>query len=188
VIPKKPRPTTDRITTKDFVPPDVSGLSKREARLVKNRAAAFLSRQRKREEFECMEMSVPISFRIIPDHSSLTHLFFLSLSHSRVAELEQENARLLAITRSASPEDNAVAENDRLKAELAAAQERERQLCAQLHKAKLSSPSNIKPEPLDTQCSLSAAASRPLQSSPHKSSASFGLMVCLHPVLRPSTS
>ena len=50
---KKPRATT---STKDFVPPDVSGLSKREARLVKNRAAAFLSRQRKREEFENMEM------------------------------------------------------------------------------------------------------------------------------------
>jgi hypothetical protein len=48
---KKSRPTT-----KDFVPPDVSGLSKREARLVKNRAAAFLSRQRKREEFESMEV------------------------------------------------------------------------------------------------------------------------------------
>ena len=50
---KKPRASA--ISTKDFVPPDVSGLSKREARLVKNRAAAFLSRQRKREEFECME-------------------------------------------------------------------------------------------------------------------------------------
>lgn len=35
-----------------FVPPDTSGLTKREARLVKNRAAAFLSRQRKREQFE----------------------------------------------------------------------------------------------------------------------------------------
>ena len=46
----------ERVSTKDFVPPDVSGLSKREARLVKNRAAAFLSRQRKREEFEHMEM------------------------------------------------------------------------------------------------------------------------------------
>lgn len=44
------------MSTKDFVPPDVSGLSKREARLVKNRAAAFLSRQRKREEFESMEV------------------------------------------------------------------------------------------------------------------------------------
>lgn len=51
-VSKKPRAT---ISTKDYVPPDVSGLSKREARLVKNRAAAFLSRQRKREEFECME-------------------------------------------------------------------------------------------------------------------------------------
>lgn len=48
----------ERTSTKDFVPPDVSGLSKREARLVKNRAAAFLSRQRKREEFETMEMYV----------------------------------------------------------------------------------------------------------------------------------
>lgn len=46
------------ISTKDWVPPDVTGLNKREARLVKNRAAAFLSRQRKREEFELMEMCV----------------------------------------------------------------------------------------------------------------------------------
>jgi hypothetical protein len=57
-VTKKPRGTGERITTKDFIPPDVSGLSKREARLVKNRAAAFLSRQRKREEFETMEMYV----------------------------------------------------------------------------------------------------------------------------------
>jgi hypothetical protein len=34
---KKPRPAGERITTKTFVPPDVTGLSKREARLVKNR-------------------------------------------------------------------------------------------------------------------------------------------------------
>jgi hypothetical protein len=34
---KKARVIGERITTKDFVPPDVSGLSKREARLVKNR-------------------------------------------------------------------------------------------------------------------------------------------------------
>ena len=53
--PKKAR-NGERVSTKDFVPPDVTGLSKREARLVKNRAAAFLSRQRKREEFENMEM------------------------------------------------------------------------------------------------------------------------------------
>ncbi|KAF8598235.1 hypothetical protein BDV93DRAFT_340897 [Ceratobasidium sp. AG-I] len=58
-IPPAPTPTPKRaraqISSKDFVPPDVSGLSKREARLVKNRAAAFLSRQRKREEFEELE-------------------------------------------------------------------------------------------------------------------------------------
>ena len=57
-VTKKPRAIAERINTKDFVPPDVSGLSKREARLVKNRAAAFLSRQRKREEFEFMEVYV----------------------------------------------------------------------------------------------------------------------------------
>ena len=57
VVSKKPR-SGERISTKDFIPPDVSGLSKREARLVKNRAAAFLSRQRKREEFENMEVYV----------------------------------------------------------------------------------------------------------------------------------
>lgn len=56
-VPRK-RAVGERISSKDFVPPDVSGLSKREARLVKNRAAAFLSRQRKREEFELMEMYV----------------------------------------------------------------------------------------------------------------------------------
>ena len=54
---QNPKPR-ERMSTKDFVPPDVSGLSKREARLVKNRAAAFLSRQRKREEFELMEVYV----------------------------------------------------------------------------------------------------------------------------------
>jgi hypothetical protein len=57
-VTKKPRASGERISSKDFIPPDVSGLSKREARLVKNRAAAFLSRQRKREEFESMEMYV----------------------------------------------------------------------------------------------------------------------------------
>ncbi|KAG9312110.1 hypothetical protein JVU11DRAFT_7397 [Chiua virens] len=38
---KKGRGTGERITTKDFVPPDVTGLSKREARLLKNRAACL---------------------------------------------------------------------------------------------------------------------------------------------------
>lgn len=54
-VKKSRAPPSGPISTKDFIPPDVSGLTKREARLVKNRAAAFLSRQRKREEFECLE-------------------------------------------------------------------------------------------------------------------------------------
>ena len=81
---KKPRPAGERISTKDFIPPDVSGLSKREARLVKNRAAAFLSRQRKREEFENMEMCVAVS----PSRPSSTklnpfHLFFRTHTQPR---------------------------------------------------------------------------------------------------------
>lgn len=59
---KKPRASGERVSAKDFRPPDVTGLSKREARLVKNRAAAFLSRQRKREEFENMEVWVSMRF------------------------------------------------------------------------------------------------------------------------------
>lgn len=53
----KPFPVIDTSATHSslFVPPDTSGLTKREARLVKNRAAAFLSRQRKREQFELLE-------------------------------------------------------------------------------------------------------------------------------------
>jgi hypothetical protein len=62
----KKRSVGERIHSKDFIPPDVSGLSKREARLVKNRAAAFLSRQRKREEFECMEVYVTFASTIHP--------------------------------------------------------------------------------------------------------------------------
>ncbi|CEH11856.1 Basic-leucine zipper domain [Ceraceosorus bombacis] len=53
----QPFPVIDTSATHSslFVHPDTSGLTKREARLVKNRAAAFLSRQRKREQFEELE-------------------------------------------------------------------------------------------------------------------------------------
>lgn len=69
---------TERVSTKDFIPPDVTGLSKREARLVKNRAAAFLSRQRKREEFENMEMYAFFLF-----FSFLSNCFFFEFpAHS----------------------------------------------------------------------------------------------------------
>ncbi|WFD34911.1 hypothetical protein MCUN1_001756 [Malassezia cuniculi] len=48
-----------------FIPPDTSGLTKREARLVKNRAAAFLSRQRKREQFEELGGKCKIMARLV---------------------------------------------------------------------------------------------------------------------------
>ncbi|KAF8653333.1 hypothetical protein AX16_004033 [Volvariella volvacea WC 439] len=159
----KKRAVGERISSKDFIPPDVTGLSKREARLVKNRAAAFLSRQRKREEFESMEV--------------------------RVAELEQENARLLALTQngnSPSPdrdqESPLVNEVEQLRAQLAAAKEREQQLNAELA-AKASVPSSASPIKVESQepsFSLSSA-SRSASSipAPYKSGASLGLMVLL---------
>ena len=93
------------MSTKDFVPPDVTGLSKREARLVKNRAAAFLSRQRKREEFEQMEMCVifpAVLFSVVLLNQVLFFFLFL-YSRRRVAELEQENSQLRALAESFSP-------------------------------------------------------------------------------------
>ncbi|KAF5380508.1 hypothetical protein D9615_004685 [Tricholomella constricta] len=157
-ITKKPRAAGERISSKDFIPPDVSGLSKREARLVKNRAAAFLSRQRKREEFETMEI--------------------------RVAELEQENARLLALTQNASrvpssPSNDSelLSEIEMLKAQLAAAKERESQLSAQLV-SKSQVPAIKVEEATDLQVPMSPSP-RSSAPSPHKSGASLGLMVLL---------
>lgn len=142
---RKPR---ERISTKDFVPPDVSGLSKREARLVKNRAAAFLSRQRKREEFECMEV--------------------------RVAELEQENARLLALAHGeGSP---VVSEVELLRARLAAAEQRTQQLSAQLKQAE-SQPPAVKVEATEPELPSPVSRASPLYTN--KSGAGLGLMVLL---------
>ncbi|KAF8806562.1 hypothetical protein BYT27DRAFT_7224311 [Phlegmacium glaucopus] len=156
----KKRAVGERIHSKDFVPPDVSGLSKREARLVKNRAAAFLSRQRKREEFECMEI--------------------------RVAELEQENARLLVLAQNGSlsapqqaPSDKElVSEVEQLKAELAAVKERERTLSAQLATKATARDVPIKVEATEPHFSFSSPP-RPTVTSAHKSGASLGLMVLL---------
>ncbi|KAG6889093.1 hypothetical protein C0992_006421 [Termitomyces sp. T32_za158] len=152
-VPKKPRASSERVNSKDFIPPDVSGLSKREARLVKNRAAAFLSRQRKREEFELMEV--------------------------RVAELEQENARLSALAQNGSPaspttscDQEYISQIDDLKAQLASAKERERRLTAELAKSKENESSTMRfEETADSQLPLST------RSSATKSGASLGLMV-----------
>ncbi|KAJ3748624.1 hypothetical protein DFH05DRAFT_583222 [Lentinula detonsa] len=151
------RSVGERISAKDFIPPDVSGLSKREARLVKNRAAAFLSRQRKREEFESMEI--------------------------RVAELEQENARLLAMTQipesfshpDSQPKHELASEVELLRAQLANAQQRELELSQEL-----ASKSTIRNSPVKIEAVEPSFASPPPRSqSPHKSSASLGLMVLL---------
>ncbi|CAK5281675.1 unnamed protein product, partial [Mycena citricolor] len=150
------RTVGERIHSKDFKPPDVTGLSKREARLVKNRAAAFLSRQRKREEFELMEV--------------------------RVAELEQENARLLAL---ASGSDGArqreesgeglVSEVEQLRAQLLAAEKRERELNAELsaQSASHEAPTAVKTEPPEAPLSLTLSPSPRL---PSRTAASLGLM------------
>jgi len=153
----KKRAANERVSSKDFVPPDVSGLSKREARLVKNRAAAFLSRQRKREEFENMEV--------------------------RVAELEQENARLLALSKSGSqpPADSGLAsEVELLRAQLAAAQKRERELSEKLSTipAPAPEPVAVKVESTESYIPISSSRSSP-SSGPNKTAASFGLMVLL---------
>ncbi|KAK7472456.1 hypothetical protein VKT23_000571 [Stygiomarasmius scandens] len=157
----KRRATGERVSTKDFVPPDVTGLSKREARLVKNRAAAFLSRQRKREEFETMEV--------------------------RVAELEKENARLLALTQSGSPSssppknDELASEVELLRMQLAAAREREQELNAELAKSASQPPVKVESD----EPSFSESSSSKSQSS-HKTAASLGLMqvlLCALPTL-----
>ncbi|KAF8891795.1 hypothetical protein BD779DRAFT_1468717 [Infundibulicybe gibba] len=138
-VTKKPRAVGERINSKIF---------KREARLVKNRAAAFLSRQRKREEFECMEV--------------------------RVAELEQENAKLLALAQSGK----LISEIEQLRAQLVAAKERERELELATKAAAQEPP--VKLESLEPQFSLSSPPRSPLTTPPaNKSAASLGLMVLL---------
>ena len=172
-VTKKPRATGERITTKDFIPPDVSGLSKREARLVKNRAAAFLSRQRKREEFETMEMYVDPMFQ--------TSLNLCIHVCSRVAELERENAALRALTQSGNStstkkdqsNDELLAEIEQLRAQLAAAGVRELELSAELETRHAA----IKVEAAEPIFPPSPIVRSPTTSSPHKSGASLGLMV-----------
>ncbi|KAH6913921.1 hypothetical protein BKA70DRAFT_1369330 [Coprinopsis sp. MPI-PUGE-AT-0042] len=146
------------MATKEFIPPDVSGLSKREARLVKNRAAAFLSRQRKREEFENMEV--------------------------RVAELEQENARLLALAESGGQpprqESSLASEVEILRAQLAAAEKREKELSEKLNSRVNGEDVSVKVESMDAFIPTAPSSSRSSPAScSNKSSASFGLMVLL---------
>lgn len=116
------------------------------------------------------------------------------LSSSRVAELEQENRRLLALTRLqnavvsssaslASSDNMLVSEVESLKAKLAAAEERERTLSAELVSKAVSSPAPVKVEDLSVESGAQLSPHpRPTvipaaAAQGHKSSASLGLMV-----------
>lgn len=102
---------------------------------------------------------------------------------SRVSELEQENARLLAFTQNGSSgahpkqhDGELVSEIEQLRAQLAAAKDRERELSAEL--AAKCNDATVKVETADNQLSLSST-SRTISNipSPHRSGASLGLMV-----------
>lgn len=106
------------------------------------------------------------------------------LRFRRVAELEQENARLLALAQNGlvpapqeSQSNNAlVSEVEQLKAELAAAKERERTLSAQLATKTVVPDTSIKVEATEPHFSFPSPP-RPTVNSAHKSGASLGLMV-----------
>ena len=100
-----------------------------------------------------------------------------------MAELEQENKRLLALTQegqnqaSVTTPSDELSEVESLKAQLAAAQERARSLSAQLEGRREESTSPvIKVESSDTLSTVSSLA-RSTGLPAHKSSASLGLMV-----------
>jgi hypothetical protein len=116
--------------------------------------------------------------------SSPYHLTKFLLRSRRVNELEQENARLLVLAQNRSLPEPQQAQSDKalfseveqLKAELAAAKERERTLSAQLATKSITCDPPIKVEPTEPNFSFSSPA-RPSVTLAHKSGASFGLMV-----------
>jgi hypothetical protein len=115
------------------------------------------------------------------------HLSKFLLRSRRVSELEQENARLLVLAQNRSlpapqqaqsdkSDKELVSEVEQLKAELAAAKERERTLNAQLASKSVTSDAPIKVEATEPDFSFSSPA-RPSVTLAHKSGASLGLMV-----------
>lgn len=104
------------------------------------------------------------------------------MSNSRVAELEQENSALRALTQKgngasshSNSNDTLLSELDQLRAQLAAAGERERDLSAQLERQAEAQRKAIKVEAAESQ--FSSPRTFPV-SVPHtKSGASLGLMV-----------
>lgn len=102
-------------------------------------------------------------------------LVFTRPSFSRVAELEEENARLLALAGNKQSEDTAddlVSEVEQLRRQLAAAQERERALNDELSRKAIVQPQPVKMETFEPELPSRAASVQP-----QKSGASLGLMV-----------
>lgn len=104
------------------------------------------------------------------------------MSDSRVAELEQENATLRALT----PKGNADASSysnsnsallSELRAQLAASRERERELTAQLERQAEAQRKAIKVEAAESQ--FASPRTIPVPMPQTKSGASLGLMVCV---------
>src|SRR6266404_9648917 len=102
--------------------------------------------------------------------------------HSRVAELEQDNARLQALAhKSVSQHGNSrelISEIEQLRAQLVAAEQRERELSSQLSKR----PLNVKTELSDPRLPTSpprhpAFPIQPKSSTSDKTSASLSLLV-----------
>ena len=103
----------------------------------------------------------------------------------RVAELEQENARLLALTQNGSqPQPTSsdpalLSEVEQLRAQLAAAQERERELAAKLVSTTTVGEVPVKVEASESYVPPASPSSRSLSvPSANKTAASLGLMVC----------
>lgn len=101
----------------------------------------------------------------------------LTPSHSRVAELEQENARLLALANNKpEPQEDLVSEVELLRRQLAAAEERERELNEELSRKEAARSQPVKMEMVEDSPLPSRSASVQPQM---KSGASLGLMVCI---------
>lgn len=106
-------------------------------------------------------------------------------SRSRVAELEQENTALRALTQngsSPSPQkghstEELLSEIEQLRVQLAAAGERELELSAELERQAESRHAPIKIEAAEPYFPPSTSTRAAPVSPPHKSGASLGLMV-----------
>lgn len=92
-----------------------------------------------------------------------------------MSELEQENARLLALSR--GEDSPALSEIEQLKARLAAAEQRTQQLNAQLKQAELQAVPAVKIESAEPEVPPPVPRSAPLYT--HKSGAGLGLMVSI---------